>query len=482
MQERAGYEVVIGLEVHAQLLTKTKLFSNAPVRHGTEPNTAISPLCVGLPGTLPVLNRRAVELAAHASFALELKINEVSVFERKHYFYPDLPKGYQISQLRQPFSEHGHVDLEVDGERVRIGITRLQLEEDAAKNVHSEDGRTAVDYNRAGTPLAEIVSEPDMRSSAQAEAYLRELRQRLMFAGVNDGNLELGSFRCDANVSVRPVGQSELGTRVELKNINSFRFVRDAIEYEIDRQIGVCESGGSVDQETRGWDEESGKSFRMRGKEDAEDYRYFPDPDLPPIRLTPGAIEDLHRSLPTLPSGYEELWKERLSLSEEQLQALLQHPAVARFFEEVVAGKDASFAERAANMVRGQLLSSAKFEGQDATFCLSPKQLRELIELVESDVISARTAKEVFDAVSGTEDSPSSIVRERGLEQLSDSSALESIVDDVIESNPGPLAQYRAGKTAVLGFFMGQVMKASGGTANPETVKKMLQDKLSEGA
>lgn len=480
MSDSAGYEAVIGLEVHAQLLTASKLFSSAPARTMGEPNTAISPLCVGLPGTLPVLNRKAVELAVRASVALDLKVSPQSVFERKHYFYPDLPKGYQISQLRQPFSTAGHVDLEVEGKQVRIGITRLQLEEDAAKNVHSADGRTAVDYNRAGVPLIEIVSEPDIRSAAQAEAYLRELRQRLMFAGVNDGNLERGSFRCDANVSVRPAGSIQLGTRVELKNINSFRFVRAAIDYEIDRQVRLCRNGGAVEQETRGWNEDEGKSFRMRGKEDAEDYRYFPDPDLPPVRLPESQLKRLLESMPPLPRSYRKKWTEIFTLSSEQQEALLTHPEVAKFYEGCVDGRTASFAQRAANMMRGTVLRDARFADTEAHFPISTQQMVELTQLVDDGVISGRTAKQIYEAIKETSVSPVTYVETHGLQQVSDSSALETMAREVIKSNPGPLAQYRSGKTAVIGFFMGQVMKASGGTANPEAVKEMLEQLLKE--
>ncbi len=482
MSDRAGYEAVIGLEVHAQLLTETKLFAGAPARTMGAPNTAISPVCVGLPGALPVLNSRAVEFAVRASLALDLKINALSVFERKHYFYPDLPKGYQISQLRQPLSQDGLVVLNVEGNEVKVGITRLQLEEDAAKNVHSADGRTAVDYNRAGVPLIEIVSEPDIRTAAQAEAYLRELRQRLMFAGINDGNLERGSFRCDANVSVRPRGDIQLGTRVELKNINSFRFVRAAIDYEIDRQVRLCRNGGAVEQETRGWNEDEGKSFRMRGKEDAEDYRYFPDPDLPPVRLPAARLARLRESMPELPKSYRARWSSVFGLGDEQLETLLGHPAVARFFDQVVASQTASFAQRAANMMRGEVLSDTRFIDADAEFPLSTAQLKELVDLVEKEVISGRTAKEVYEIVKGTDASPAEIVEEKGLQQISDSSALEAIAREVIANNPGPLGQYRSGKTAVIGFFMGQVMKASGGTANPAAVKSMLEQLLKEDA
>lgn len=482
MSDRAGYEAVIGLEVHAQLLTESKLFSMAPARVGGEPNTAISPVCVGLPGSLPVLNAKAVELAVRASAALDLRINPVSVFERKHYFYPDLPKGYQISQLREPLSQEGFVEIEVDDQPVRVGITRLQLEEDAAKNVHSADGQTAVDYNRAGIPLIEIVSEPDMRSASQAEAYLRELRQRLMFAGVNDGNLERGSFRCDANVSVRPIGTIQLGTRVELKNINSFRFVRAAIDYEIDRQIRLCRGGGAVEQETRGWNEDQGVSFRMRGKEDAEDYRYFPDPDLPAVRLPESQIKRLLETMPSLPRSYRSRWSDIFELSGEQQEALLSHPKVALFFDETVKDRTASFAQRAANMMRGEILRDSQFEELSATFPIDQTQFVELTSLVEEGVVSGRTAKEVYEAIKGTSESPVAYVKANGLEQISDSSALEAMAREVIENNPGPVAQYRSGKTAVVGFLMGQVMKASGGTANPAAVKEMLEKMLKEPA
>jgi aspartyl-tRNA(Asn)/glutamyl-tRNA(Gln) amidotransferase subunit B len=488
-----AYEAVIGLEVHAQLLTASKLFCGCATRFGAPPNTQVCPTCLGLPGTLPLPNGRAIELGVKAALALGCTIRGRSVFARKNYFYPDLPKGYQISQYELPVSEHGRLEIEVDGTRRSVGITRLHLEEDAAKNIHGMGGgaRTLVDFNRGGVPLMEIVSEPDLRSSAEAEEYLKRLREILMAVGANDGNLEEGSFRCDANVSIRPVGAEKLGTRTELKNINSFRFVRKAIDYEIARQQAIVSGGGTIVQETRLWNDAQGKTLPMRSKEDAMDYRYFPDPDLPPIEVAEGVIERIRGELPELPAQKRARLQAELGLTAADAQVLTSHPALAGLLEETAAalvqaagGKLAAdkAGKRAANFIQAEVLRHVQLEGLHARIPVTAQGLGQLLARVESNEISGKIAKDVVAEMVASGKSPEQIIAERGLSQVSDTSQIEQAARAAIAASPDNVAQYRAGKQAVLGWFVGQVMKATGGRANPKLVNELLRKLLDEGA
>ena len=484
-----AYEPVIGLEVHAQMRSRTKLFCGCPTDYGAPPNEHTCPVCLALPGALPVPNEKAIELAVQAGLALECDVSSHSVFARKNYFYPDLPKGYQISQFELPLNGRGHLDIEVDGETKRIGITRIHVEEDAAKNIHGSGSSavTIVDFNRGGTPLIEIVSEPDLRSADEAEAYLRKLRDILMFIGVNDGNLEEGSFRCDANVSIRPVGQEELGTRTELKNINSFRFVKKAIDHEIARQEGVLQSGGNIVQETRTWNEAQGKTISMRGKEEAHDYRYFPDPDLPPVVVEPARIEALRDALPELPAAKRARWQEQMGLTEYDAGVLSAHPEVARYFEEVAqllaqraAVKLASAGKKAANFVQAELLRHVITDGLDASFPVAAASVADLLSAVEDGTINGKIAKKVFVEMVETGKSPKAIIDEQGLAQVTDSGAIEEEVRRVIEANPSQVEQYKSGKANLIGYFVGQVMKATKGAAKPKAVNETLRRLLDE--
>jgi aspartyl-tRNA(Asn)/glutamyl-tRNA(Gln) amidotransferase subunit B len=488
-----AYEAVIGLEVHAQVLTVSKLFCGCATRFGAEPNTHVCPVCLGLPGTLPVPNRRVIELGVRAALALGCTIRSRSVFARKNYFYPDLPKGYQISQYELPISEYGRLEIEVEGARRTVGIRRLHLEEDAAKNLHGVGGgaRTLVDFNRGGVPLMEIVSDPDLRSSAEAEEYLKRLREILMFAGVNDGNLEEGSFRCDANVSIRPVGQVELGTRAELKNINSFRFVRKAIDYEIARQQAVLSGGGRVVQETRTYSDAQGKTLSMRGKEDAMDYRYFPDPDLPPIEVADAEVERLRRELPELPADKRARYQRELGLTAADAQVLTGHPALATLFEQTVAAlllasarelEPARAGKRAANFIQAEVLRHVELDGLDARIPVTAEGIGDLLWRVESNAISGKIAKDVIGEMVQTGKSPEQIIEARGLVQVSDSGLIEEAARAVVRDHPDHVAQYRAGRQALLGWFVGQVMKATAGRANPKLVNELLRKLLDGGA
>ena len=473
------YEPVIGLEVHAQLLTKSKLFCASSTRFGDSPNRNVSPVCVGLPGSLPVLNRGAVEMAVRAGLALGCTIHEASLFARKNYFYPDLPKGYQISQYEEPFATEGYLDIEMDGVTRRIGITRVHMEEDAGKNVHGVGGDSVVDLNRAGVPLIEIVSEPDLRSSAEAAAYMRALRDILVFVGVNDGNLQEGSLRCDANISLRPVGQQQLGTRCEIKNLNSFRFVKRAIEVEIARQSAVLDAGGEIDQETRSFDPDTGRTATLRSKEDAHDYRYFPDPDLPPLLIPAALIEEQRGRVGELPAAKRARWVRELGLTAETAVTLTEHPEIARFYEATVHAFEQPV--KAANWICTEVLRGAKLHGLNAEFTVSPGQVAELLSLVEAGEISGKQAKEVYAAIEGTGRMPAEVVEERGLRVMSDEGALRSLCQEVLAANPTQVATYRQGKKNVLGFFVGQIMKRTGGSANPKLVNQLLQKLLSEG-
>jgi aspartyl-tRNA(Asn)/glutamyl-tRNA(Gln) amidotransferase subunit B len=467
------YEVVIGLEVHAQLLTKTKLFCGCSTNFGQPPNTNVCPVCLGLPGSLPVINGEAVELAVKTALALGCTVHPSSIFARKNYFYPDLPKGYQISQYEQPFSTQGYLDVEVPEGVKRIGITRVHMEEDAGKNVHGVGGDSLVDLNRAGVPLIEIVGEPDLRSSSDAAAYLRALRDVLVFAAVNDGNLEEGSFRCDANVSIRPRGAEKLGTRCELKNLNSFRFVQRAIDAEIARQTAVVEAGGEVTQETRAFDPDTGLTRTLRSKEDAHDYRYFPDPDLPPVTLDDALVEEQRGRIGELPQALRQRWVKELGISPQSAATLSQHPAYVRFFEDTRARFDQPV--KVANWIQNEVLRGAAVHGLSAEFTVTPLQVAELLELVENKEISGKQAKDVYAALERSDKSPRAVVQERGMRVVSDSNELQPLIERLIEQHPQQVAAIRGGKKGILGFFVGLVMKETKGQADPKLVSALFE-------
>jgi len=473
------YEVVIGLEVHAQLLTKTKLFCGCSTNFGQPPNTNVCPVCLGLPGSLPVINGEAVELAVKTALALNCTVHESSIFARKNYFYPDLPKGYQISQFEEPFSTKGYLDVEVDGQIKRVGITRAHMEEDAGKNLHGMGTDSIVDLNRAGVPLVEIVGEPDLRSSAEAAAYLRTLRDLLVFTGVNDGNLEEGSFRCDANVSIRPRGAEKFGTRCELKNINSFRYVQRAIDAEVARQTVIVDGGGTIKQETRSFDPDTGQTATLRSKEDAHDYRYFPEPDLPPLTIDAALLGKAKASLPESPPALRARWTSELGLPLATAVTLSAHPEYARFFERARQGfKDAV---KAANFVANDVLRGAKTHGLSATFTVTAENVHELLSLIDAGQITGKQAKEVFAAMEADPaKSPRLIVEEKGLKTVSDVSAVESAVKKVVASFADQVASVKAGKKGVIGFLVGQVMKETGGSADPKLVNELLNKLIAE--
>jgi aspartyl-tRNA(Asn)/glutamyl-tRNA(Gln) amidotransferase subunit B len=466
------YEPVIGLEVHAQLLTESKLFCRCSTRFGEAPNSNVCPTCLGLPGALPTINETAVRMAVRAGLALDCSIAPSSIFARKQYFYPDLPKGYQISQFDQPLCSGGHLDIDVDGTPKRAGITRVHMEEDAGKNVHGMGGSSIVDLNRASTPLIEIVGDPDLRSSAEAAAYLRALREILVAIGVNDGNLEEGSFRCDANVSVKPVGSDKLGTRVELKNINSFRFVQRAIDSEIARQVALLDAGQKIVQETRSFDPDTGKTHTLRSKEEAHDYRYFPEPDLPPLCVDQPLIDAEKAKVGELPAAMRKRWVEQLGLSAAAAATLSQHPDYARFFETV----SATFKNpvKAANWIQTEVLRGATSHGLSAKFSVSAEQVAELLQLVEDGKISGKQAKEVFAAIENSDKKPSVVVGELGIAVVSNEGELQAVCERVIAANPKQTEQFRAGKQTLMGYFVGQVMRETKGAANPALVNQLL--------
>jgi aspartyl-tRNA(Asn)/glutamyl-tRNA(Gln) amidotransferase subunit B len=488
---KTGWETVIGLEIHAQLSTESKIFCGCSTRFGDEPNANTCPVCLGLPGALPVLNARAVELGARAALALSLKINEKSIFARKNYFYPDLPKGYQISQFDRPFSEHGELEI-MTAERdeggharewrpLRVRITRLHLEEDAGKNVHEGlpdvDRYSYIDLNRAGTPLAEIVTEPDFRSSWEAYDYVNHVRQALQWVGASDADMEKGNLRCEANVSVRRIGDDSFGTKVELKNLNSVRFMQRAIEYEIERQIELIESGGRVTQETRLWDERAACTRVMRSKEEAHDYRYFPEPDLPPLVINRELIERVRESLPELPDARRKRFIEEYNLSYNDAAQLVSNRALADYYEQ--AAKASNDPRAAANWIRSELLREMEAAGVEANACpVSPEELASLLQLISEGKISGKQGKDVLVEMFASGKTAAAIIEERGLVQVSDTGEIDAIIEQVVAANPQQLEQYRAGKETLFGFFVGQVMKASKGKANPKVVNELLKNKL----
>ncbi len=481
------WEVVIGLEVHCQLLTHSKIFSGAATAYGAAPNTQADAVTLGLPGVLPVLNKTALEYAVKFGLAVDAQIAERCVFARKHYFYPDLPKGYQISQYELPIVFNGHLDIEFDGPQgktaKRIGITRAHMEEDAGKSVHEGFvGQSGIDLNRAGTPLIEIVSEPDIRSSAEAVAYLKKLHQLVVYLGICDGNMQEGSFRCDANVSVRKRGATEFGTRTETKNVNSFRYVEKAIEFEIERQIDVIESGGKVIQETRLFNPDSGETRAMRSKENANDYRYFPDPDLLPIVVTQDDIARIRAAMPELPEAKKARFIAQYGLPVYDATVLTGEHALADFYEEVVATSKAD-AKTCANWTITDLLGALNKSGKDiAESPISAAMLAGLIARIADQTISGKIAKEVFEAMLAGEasgiDAADTIIKAKGLVQITDESAIVAAIEDVMAKNPGQLAEYRAGKDKLFGFFVGQTMRATGGKANPDALNRLLKEKL----
>ena len=484
-----AFEPVIGLEVHAQLYSKTKMFCGCATAYGAAPNTQVCPVCLGLPGALPVPNKTAIELAVRAALALGCTVRERSQFARKNYFYPDLSKGYQISQFDLPLNEDGFLDIDTANGVKRARIQRIHVEEDAAKNLHGVGAGTdtLVDFNRGGTPLIEIVGHPDLRSADEAESYLKKLREILMFIGVNDGNLEEGSFRCDANVSIRPVGVEKFGTRVELKNINSFRFVKKAIDYEIARQETVISAGGKITQETRTWSDGQGKTLPMRSKEEAHDYRYFPDPDLPPLVVTQATISAIRDILPELPEAKRTRWQGEWGVTAYDAQVLTAHPQVATLFETVAtlhAGANANAetkalaGKRAANFLQSEVMRVITTNGLDAQCPVSAKSIAELLTIVQDGTISGKMAKDVFAAMVDSGKAPKAIIDERGLAQVSDTSVIEAAAKDVLAQNAGQVQKYKEGKTSVMGFFVGQVMRATKGAGNPAVVNDVLKKML----
>ena len=473
-----AFEPVIGLEVHAQLKTQTKIFCNCSTQFGRSPNANTCPVCTGMPGVLPVLNKQAVTFAIKAALATNCTIAHESRFDRKNYFYPDLPKGYQISQYAAPIAEHGHLDIETDAGEKRIGITRIHMEEDAGKLIHDPHrAKSMVDLNRTGVPLIEIVSEPDIRSAAEAGAYLRKLHAILKYIDVCDGNMEQGSFRCDANISLRPVGQEEFGTRTELKNLNSFKNVEKAIRFEIERQTYVLEEGNKVIQETRLWDPNKNVTASMRGKEEAHDYRYFPDPDLVPLIVDDQWINDVSTTMPELPDEKKQRFITEYELSDYDAGVLTASLDMANFFEDTV--KPLKNIKQAANWTMTTLMGMLNTKGLDINQSpVSAKAFSKLLGLLEGGSINANAAKTVFEAMVESGNDPESIVKEKGLEQVSDQGELEAMVDEVIQNNPSEAEAYRNGKNKLFSFFMGQIMKKTRGKADPKVVTPLLKSKL----
>ncbi len=477
------YEAVIGLEIHSELKTRTKIFCGCATKFGADQNTHTCPVCLGLPGVLPVVNKKVVEFAIKAGLATNCTINTYSKFDRKNYYYPDLPKNFQTSQYDLPIAEHGFVDINIDGNKKRIRLTRIHMEEDAGKLVHSgatikDSDSSNVDYNRTGVPLIEIVSEPDMRSAAEARAYMEKIKAILEYIDVSNCRMEEGNLRADINVSLRPVGEEKLGTRTEMKNINSFKSLEDAINYEIERQAEVLDDGGKIVQETRTWDPVRGITLSMRSKEEAHDYRYMPEPDLPPIVTTPEEIEAFRKSLPELPDAKKDRLMEKFGLSEYDANILTSTRAMADYFDRVVElGSDP---KTAANWIMGDL--SKNLNAENLTIDQSPveaERLAKMISLVANGTISGKIAKSLFVEMWKSKDDPEKIVKDKGMVQITDTSAIEKIIDEVIEKNPKPVEEFKAGKKKAIGALVGQVMKLSKGKANPQLVNKILEEKLS---
>jgi aspartyl-tRNA(Asn)/glutamyl-tRNA(Gln) amidotransferase subunit B len=472
------YEAVIGLEVHAQLLTHSKIFCSCSTRFGAPPNTNTCPVCLGFPGALPVLNREAVVMAVKAALALGCRINPVSIFARKNYFYPDLPKGYQISQYDRPLAEHGGIALSTNGHSKKIGIKRVHIEEDAGKSIHDgfadSDRNSYIDLNRSGTPLIEIVSEPDISSPAEAYEYLTRLKVILEYLEVCDGNMEEGSLRCDANISVRPIGEKRLGTKTELKNLNSFRFLQKALEYEIARQVSTLKSGGVISQETRLWNTAEQKTVSMRSKEEAHDYRYFPEPDLPPLVVDESWQTEIRTGMPELPEAKRQRFCRQYGIPDYDAGVLTTSRALADFFEQTVSLGAAP--KTAANWIMGDLLRDLKEFGKDIPFSpVRPQAIADLIQLIERGEISGKMAKDVFETMFREGKSPQEVIAEKGLKQITSTAEIEKVIHEVIASNPKTVEQYRAGKRATFGFFVGQVMKITKGQANPGLVNELLK-------
>lgn len=471
------YEAVIGLEIHAQMLTDTKIFCGCPTTFGAEPNTQTCPVCSGMPGVLPVLNKKALEFAIKTGIALNCKISDYSRFARKNYFYPDLPKNYQISQYELPICEGGYIEIISDGMPKRIGITRIHLEEDAGKNIHTTGSYSFVDLNRAGVPLMEIVTEPDIRSPIEASDFMRSLRMILRYLGVCDGNMEQGSLRCDANVSIRPFGQKNFGTRTEIKNINSFKFVQKAIEYEINRQASILDEGGKVVQETRLWDHVAGITQPMRSKEEAHDYRYFPEPDLVPLVGLSSYALQIRDSIPELPNEKRNRFITLYGVSETHAESLISEKAIADWFEEAInAGGQPKIVS---NWICGELLKILNESNTAITDCpIKPSQLVDMLKLIENGTISGKIAKVVFEEMYKSRKDAYTVVKEKGLVQITDEGALEQVIDDILSKNPNEVDRYKAGEEKLLGFFVGQIMKETKGKANPKLVNEILKKKL----
>ena len=476
------YTTVIGLEVHSELKTKSKAFCSCSTEFGGEPNTHVCPVCLGMPGALPVLNKQVVEFAIRAGLAVDCEIKKFNKFDRKNYFYPDLSKNYQISQFDKPICEGGHIDIEVDGQTKRIGITRIHMEEDAGKLIHSgatikTSDSSAVDYNRAGVPLIEIVSEPDMRSSAEARAYLEKLKAILEYTEVSDCKMQEGSLRCDANISVMPEGATEFGTRAEIKNLNSFRALERAIEYEIQRQIQLVEDGGTVVQETRTWDDGKGVTLSMRSKEEAHDYRYFPEPDLVPVEIDDAWIARVKSELPELPAARKARLMQEKGLVDYDAENIVSTKAMAEYFDE--AAKHTEDSKGIANWLLGDV--SAYLNSENIAieqFPITPANLGEMVNLINKGVLSSKLAKKVFVEMLKTGKTPQALVKELGLEQISDEGAIVKIVEETLAENPQSIIGYKAGKDRALGFLVGQIMKKSRGKANPEMVNNLLKERM----